>query len=219
MFFRYSGTKIILQNALLVLQYKNESLQHAGYPAKRLKEKKVTQLALYRLWILPAAAGLLILGCLFQMAKEENIKKLETISRNRYFGMSAGWFALIWCIPHAQAVAPGFLLPLLWPLALIVPAASFFCLDHMTARAVGGLLIIFSYEALHRSFELALPTSGVIAVFSWFLGACGIWISGIPYHFRDALRLSAAKGKWKLLFTAACWIAALLFTISGVFAV
>lgn len=167
--------------------------------------------------MLPAAAFLLVLSGLFFLAEEKNIKKLEAIPRNRIFGLLTGWFALFWCIPHAQAVAPGFLLPLMKPLAAAVPIAAFFCLDYMTARAVGGLLIIFSYEALHRAFNLDLPCAGVIALLSWILGGCGVWISGIPCHFRDAIRLAAKEKKWKYLFAVFLFLCAVLFSVSGVF--
>lgn len=171
---------------------------------------------LYRLWIIPAAIFLLALGILFLLARQENLQKLEKIPRSRIFGLLAGWFGLFWCIPHAQAVAPAFLLPLMKPLAVIVPIASFFCLDYMTARAVGGLLIIFSYEALHRSFELELPLAGLTAVLSWILGGCGVWISGIPHHFRDVIRLAAKSGKWKGLLAGVFLFCALYFFLSGV---
>ena len=81
------------------------------------------------------------------------------------------------------------------------------------------VLIIVSYEALHRSFNLALPLAGVIAVLSWLLGACGIWISGMPYIFRDAIRLAAAKKLWKNLFSLPLLITGILLIVSGVFLV
>ena len=107
----------------------------------------------------------------------------------------------------------------MWPLALAVPVISFFCLDYMTARAAGGLAIILAYEALHRSFDLALPTAPAIAVSSWILGACGIWISGIPYHLRDAIRLAAKKTSLRLLMGLALIACGLLFAVSGIFSV
>lgn len=176
----------------------------------------MTEQILYRLWMIPGGIFLLSAGIFFQLLKPENLKRFESLPRNRYFGLVIGWLGLIWCIPHAQAVAPQFLLPLMWPLAIIVPIASFFCLDYMTARAFGAVLIIVSYEALHRSFNLALPLAGVIAVISWILGACGIWISGIPYHFRDAIRLAAEKKLWRSIFAGILLLAGVIFTVSGV---
>ncbi|MBQ7207856.1 MAG: hypothetical protein IJS01_08675 [Lentisphaeria bacterium] len=177
----------------------------------------MSETVLYRLWMIPGAAALLAAGIFFLRLDEENLSKFEPLPRNRVFGMISGWFALIWCIPHAEAVAPGFLLPFLWPLALIVPVVSFFCLDYMTARAVGGLLIILAYEALHRAFDLALPLAGVVAVLSWLLGACGIWISGIPYHLRDAIRLAARKPVMRFLFGLSLIVCGLVFLVSGIF--
>lgn len=179
----------------------------------------MTEQLLYRIWMIPGGLFLLISGIFFLRLNQENLKRFESLPRNRYFGLFAGWFGLIWCIPHAQAVAPQFLIPFMWPIALIAPVAAFFCLDYMTARAFGGLLIIISYEALHQSFALALPLAGVIAVLSWILGACGIWISGIPYSFRDAIRLAAAKTLWKNVFGLPLLLTGILFIISGVFSV
>ena len=176
----------------------------------------MTEQILYRLWVISGGIFLLISGLFFLKVNAENLKRFEAVPRNRYFGLVSGWFGLIWCIPHAQAVVPQFLLPFMWPIALAAPVAAFFCLDYMTARAFGGLLIIFSYEALHRSFNLDLPLAGVIAVVSWLLGGCGIWISGIPYHFRDAIRLAAEKKKYKRLFAFSLLASGLLFIVSGV---
>lgn len=177
----------------------------------------MTEQLLYRIWMIPGGIFLLISGIFFFCLNAGDLKRFEALPRNRYFGLFAGWFGLIWCIPHAQAVAPQFLIPLMWPLALIAPVAAFFCLDYMTARAFGGLLIIISYEALHQSFALALPLAGVIAVVSWILGGCGIWISGIPYHFRDAIRLAAEKKLWRNVFGFSLLSAGLLLIVSGVF--
>ena len=76
---------------------------------------------------------------------------------------------------------------------------------------------VLAYEALHRSFDLALPLAPLIAVLSWLLGACGIWISGIPYHLRDAMRLAAEKTSMRLLFGLSLIACALLFAVSGIF--
>lgn len=176
----------------------------------------MTETALYRLWMLPGAAFLIASGAVFLCINGQNLPRFEKIPRNRYFGLLTGWFALAWCIPHAQAVAPSFLLPFMWPLAVIVPIAGFFCLDYMTSRAVGGIFIILAYEALHRSFNLDLPLAGVIAITSWLLGACGIWISGIPHHLRDAIRQAGTKKKWKYIYGISLIAAGILFAISGV---
>ena len=183
-----------------------------------LKEfyKSMSEQVLYRIWMIPGGIFLLISGLFFLLLNADNLKRFESLPRNRYFGLIVGWFGLYWCIPHAQAVAPQFLIPLLRPIAVIAPIAAFFSLDYMTSRAFGGLLIILSYEALHRSFALALPLAGVIAVLSWLLGACGIWISGMPYIFRDAIRLAAEKKNYKRLFAFSLLASGLLFIVSGV---
>lgn len=176
----------------------------------------VSEVLIYRLWSLAGAVVLAALGVLFCAARNNCIRKIEALMRNRFVGLFVGWAALIWCVPHAQVVAPAFLLPFLIPLAIVVPVLSFFCLDHMTARAVGGVLIIVAYEVLHRSFDLNLDFAPALAVACWLIGGAGIWISGIPFHLRDALRLAAEKRSWKFFFCSLLFVFTILFTVAGV---
>ena len=46
-----------------------------------------------------------------------NLSRFEAWPRRRLPGMLIGWAALAICVPHAEVVSPGFLVPLLWPLA------------------------------------------------------------------------------------------------------
>ena len=48
----------------------------------------------------------------------ENLSRFEPWPRAKLPGMVIGWIALALCVPHAAVVSPGFLVPLLWPLAI-----------------------------------------------------------------------------------------------------
>ena len=58
-----------------------------------------------------------------------NLSRFEAWPRRRLPGMLIGWAALAICVPHAEVVSPGFLVPLLWPLAIAVPILGYFFVD------------------------------------------------------------------------------------------
>lgn len=55
-----------------------------------------------------------------------NLSKYEPWPRNRLAGLLIGWAVLAVCVPHAAVVSPGFLQPLLWPLAVVAPVLCYF---------------------------------------------------------------------------------------------
>ncbi len=146
-----------------------------------------------------AAAGALLL-------RPDRLPRVEPLPRNRWIGLFLGWAALILCIPHARAVSFDFLLPFLWPLALATPVLSFFYLDYIAARAVGGLMILYAYYAVHFGFEQHLAPTPLFAWSAWLVGAAGIWISGKPCALRDWLRACARSFRWRLASAAALGI-------------
>ncbi len=155
-------------------------------------------------------------GVYFALTGEKNIRQRENFCRWRWPGIVFGIPALLWCVPHAQAVSPAFLVPFFIPLAIIVPIAAFFVLDNITSRTVGGMIIIISYELIHRSFEYSLPLAPAGAVCGWITGFAGIWISGIPRSLRDAFRFAAANAAARWCIAGTAFLAAIL---AGFFAV
>ena len=155
-------------------------------------------------------------GC-FRLS-ERNLAVVEPWPRNRFWGMVLGWAALAICVPHAEAVSPGFLLPLLWPLAVAVPVLGYFSVDYPLARSVGGLAILGGYYLIHFGFEFHTPALPLYAVLGWILGIGGIWVSGKPCSLRDWLRLCARSRRWRLVsagyfaLLALALVAAALFT-------
>lgn len=137
----------------------------------------------------------LLLAVAFASARSGRLPKLEALTRNRYIGLLLGYPALILCVEYAKLISPGFLLPFIWPLAILIPIASFFYIDYFAARALGGVLIISSYDIVHWAFELRLPGAVAITIIAWLYGIAGIWISGKPCVLRDWFRLAAKSRK------------------------
>jgi hypothetical protein len=154
-------------------------------------------LTIFRALFATGAVCIFALAVLFFIQNVERLKKFESLPRNKVWGMLLAFPALFWCIPHAQVVAPNFLLPFLVPIAIIVPILSYFYLDYLFARSLAGLIILFSYEIVHLTFQFHTPFSGFYAILGWLFAIAGIFLAGYPYLLRDALRKSATNPKVK----------------------
>lgn len=154
----------------------------------------------------------LCIGILTVSARPGKEKKFEPLARNKWIGLFGGWIALAVCVPHAVVVAPQFLLPFLWPIAIAVPILGFFFVDYPAARAAGGLLILLGYSLVHYTFDFRTPGFPLFAFLGWLTGIAGIWISGKPCAMRDYFRLVIAKQKFRYL-ACAVWFLAALFAV------
>ena len=169
------------------------------------------------LWSITGTAICGSAGFIALSASENNIRKIERLTRNRYIGLFLGWLALLMCVPHAQAIAPDFMLKLLLPLALAIPVIGFFAIDHAASRAVSGTLILCAYNMIHLAFELNAHCTWLFAVCGWLAGAYGIWCSGLPWTWRDVFRKCAANKLFKKICAALFFIAGAIFLVfSGV---
>lgn len=161
------------------------------------------------------ASGVLVFAAaaaLTLLSSQKHLSFTEPLARNRWIGLVIGWIALALCVPHAVVVSPAFLLPFLWPIALIVPILGFFCLDYPGARALGGALILLGYYLVHFSFDFRTPGFPVIAVAGWLAGIIGIWISGKPCAMRDYFRMIAPRKGVRWL-CAAFWGVEMLLSL------
>ncbi len=172
----------------------------------------MNELALYR--ILTGGGAVILIAAAVWMLRlsPANLKRFEPWPRNRLFGLILGWLALILCIAPARVVSPQFLLPLLWPLALIFPVLCYLFVDYLLARSVGGLLILAAYYLVHASFTLHTPVLAPLALIAWIFGIAGIWVSAKPCALRDWIRLLARAGHWRWI-SAALSLAYALFLV------
>lgn len=163
-----------------------------------------------------AAVCAAALGTLLRISTPERLPRLEPLPRSRVAGLILGYIALVMCVPHAEVVAPDFLVPFLWPIALIAPWICAFYVDNPTARAVGGLMILFAYEVVHRTFECRFYGAPLLAFAAWGFGLAGIWLSGYPVLMRDALRLAARRKSFRCAASGIFWALALFFAAAAV---
>ena len=75
-------------------------------------------------------------------AKQEQTDRLP---RNKKAGIVLGFLALLWCVPHAEPIVFNWMLPWLYPAVILFTVLSWFFLDYLFSRAVGGLLILGTY--------------------------------------------------------------------------
>lgn len=142
------------------------------------------------------AAGCIYLAYLLLTVKAGNLPEREAWCRKKIPGVLLGYVVLITCVPYAKVVSPDFLIPLLWPLALILPPLCAKFADNITSRAVGGALILLAYLTVHAGFERKLPLAEVLSVLSWLIGIGGIWISAQPWKLRDLFRSGKTLRSW-----------------------
>lgn len=171
-------------------------------------------------------AGMLeALAVLVLKADGNNIAKMEKLCRNKVLGLILSLPCALLCVPLAIPVSPGFLIPWLYPLAIVMPVLSYFYLDYYASRGLAFLLILASYDIIHAAFEIHLPGAAAVTVIMMLLSIAGIWIAAKPCTLRDIFRKAAKSEMWKICaavcgFTGAvCALYMLIMIfISGVFA-
>lgn len=164
----------------------------------------MNELLLFRTALAIAGALFLCFTVWTLCLSPDNLPRRESLPRRRLPGMLIGWAALALCVPHAAVVAPGFLVPLLWPLAIVVPVLGYLFVDYALARALGGIAILGSYYFIHKSFEWHTPFAGGLTLLAMLFGIAGIWVSGKPSALRDWIRLCARSRSWRTI-SAGFW--------------
>ena len=130
---------------------------------------------------------------MFLRTVPENVPSRETWCRSRWTGLLLTLPAALRCVPLAFPVSPDFLLPLLWPLAVVLPVLCFFWIDAYAARGLAFWLIVAAYGQIHTAFDLDMPGTAAVAAVGWLAGIAGIWISAKPYLLRDLFRAAAVR--------------------------
>ena len=146
--------------------------------------------------------------------KTENIGFFEKLCRNQKWGVLLGFPLVCWCVPHTQAIIFAWAEPYLWYIAVTLTVLSYFYLDYLFARALGGAFIIGAYCIVNWSYEFQIPGAVPVTVISWLWGICGIFISGKPSFLRDYFRKCAINGKLKNISFIFFGLTAVFFAVS-----
>ena len=149
--------------------------------------------------ILCIAVFFLMILFAFGMLKltSDRIGFFEDLCRNRQLGVIIGFPLICWCVPHTQAIIFAWAEPYLWYAAVILAVLSYFYLDYLFARALGGAFIIGAYYFVHAAYEFQVSGAVVLTILAWLWGIAGIIISGKPSLLRDFFRKSANNIKIK----------------------
>ena len=144
----------------------------------------------------------------------ENIEFFEKLCRNRKLGVILGFPLICWCVPHTQAIIFAWAEPYLWYMAVILTILSYFYLDYLFARALGGAFIIGAYCFVHWAYEFQITGGILMTVIAWLWGICGIFISGKPSFLRDFFRKCANNKKIKNISYIFFGLTAVIFAFS-----
>lgn len=170
---------------------------------------------LFPVLLFVTAAASLAFSVYLLKVNQENVEKMEKISRWKVPGIILGAFVLAWCVPHTMPILPDSLHKLLVPFMVAVVIASWCVLDHLFARALGGYIILTAHLFLRDSFGMEEISNPFFAVICFLYGTFGIFLCGLPYRLRDIVRLEL-KPKFRWIFPAFFGILFLAFIIAGI---
>jgi hypothetical protein len=75
--------------------------------------------------------------------------------------------------------------------------SSFFLLDYLFARAMGGLILLAVNSLLHGAFVAHMPARPVFSFICYVLGTYALFMLGSPYRFRDLLERMTLRSGWR----------------------
>lgn len=164
------------------------------------------------------AAVLLNLFFAISVAKisAETLDSYRKLCRNQRIGVMLGFPLLCWCVPHTQAIIFSWAEPYLWYAAIVLAVLSYFYLDYLFARALGGLFIIGAYCLVNWGYEFQAAGAIFLSIVSWLWGIIGIFISGKPSYLRDYFTKCAEDKKLKNISYAFFAASAVIFMISAI---
>jgi hypothetical protein len=136
----------------------------------------------------------------------ERLPKWESLPRNRNIAVILVLLCLLWCVPQAKPIVWVWMLPWLYPLAIFFSILSFFFLDYLFSRAIGGFFILLTYYFAHEAFTFHTPVLALFAIMCWALGILGLFFSGKPHLFRDFIRKLAKSSR--IRYTAVAYFSA-----------
>ncbi len=158
-----------------------------------------------------SAAIYAVCAVIFWRTTPENLPEREKLCRSKVIGIILTIPAALQCVPLAYPVSPGFLLPYLLPLAIVLPVLCYFYIDFYAARALALWMIVSAYGMIHTAFDGDHAGREVVTVMCWLAGIAGIWISAKPYLLRDYFRSAAVKKWFRLL----CVISAIIMMLAA----
>ncbi len=137
--------------------------------------------------------------CWTLLPKKKNLWK--SLPRERVAGIILGVVCLWWSAAHAYPLLEGGLAKLrvfIAPLLVVISVLSYFLLDYLFTRALGGFVLLTVNWLLHEAFAAHIPLRHTFSAICYLLGIFAIVIIATPYHFRDLLDKITNVPRWRL---------------------
>jgi hypothetical protein len=137
------------------------------------------------------------------------------LPRERVVGLAIGCVAVYW---SGRLVLPlvtefsffGLVKVAILPFGLFLVVSSYFFLDYLFTRAVGGMLLLVVNYLLHAAFVTHAPMRPMFAIVCYVLGMAGIFMIASPFRFRDLLRRATESPAWRRSLATVLMVAGLI---------
>lgn len=139
----------------------------------------------------------------------------------KWVGLALGLVCLVWSAYHGCGMLEGDLAkfhPLVWALVPVTAALSWYLLDYVNARALGGFLTLCANHLIQASFAFDVPGRAMYGVVCLALGIAGMVGIGLPWRYRDLLRLGATDERWRRGLAVLFGVAGALLLVMPLFA-
>ncbi len=157
---------------------------------------------IFTLLSLVAAAFLFFLA----YASASEPKRFISLPRHVWGGVVIGVPCLVWSAWHACIMLEGGLARLhvvVWLLVPTIAILSYFYLDYLFSRALGGFFILAANEMIRCAFAYAIPVRPLFSLVCLIIGVMGLFMLGTPWRMRDAISLAAKDKRYGRGFAAA----------------
>ena len=137
--------------------------------------------------------------CFWRLLPEKT-QLWRIIPRERYIGTALGIVCLVWSASHAHGLLEGSaekFRVFLGPAVILITILSFFLLDYLFTRALGGLVLLLVNWLLHEAFVLNIPFRPLFAIICYLLGFASFFLIATPYRFRDWLEKISINRQWR----------------------
>lgn len=141
------------------------------------------------------------------------------LPRHRPVGALLGVVCLAWAAWQAQFLLEGNLERFrlaLWVAVPVLALLSYFFLDFLFARALGGLVLLVVPQLLDQAFAQAVRGRPLFSVGCYLCGILGMLLVATPWHFRNLLQRCEESPAWRRTVLAAGGCATLFFALFAV---
>ena len=148
--------------------------------------------------LISCSTGLICLALAFLLGLKPRTKNAPRLTREpRIVGTIVGAGCLVWAAYHGVQMLEGDLEKfrvVAWGLVPVVIVLSYFFLDYINARVLGGLLTLCANHLINGAFVFDVPLRGFYSILCLLLGIFGMVGIGLPWRYRDLIELAREKG-------------------------